>query len=294
MDIVPEEPPVESKRVEVTGASLEVILGYQKAPDAPVICAAHPSGAFGEATVRLLRSVSGASVVCVNSRGIGDSSPVVPPGGWCTLDQMVDDLEGVRGRLGLGAWLFWGMSGGGWLGQAYARRYPQGLSGLILESVCACFRERLADPSCVLSPFHPPWREALAERGLIALDSHLEVGDANATEWIEVEGVGSVFRRLDGPALLVSPMPLSPEMRAAMPVLWSVDARGWLRQLRIPTLVIGGSADPIVPVPHVRSLHEAIPGSQLVIVPGGGHAPVAERRAEVKDAVRRFLRDRVA
>ena len=40
---------------------------------------------------------------------------------------MTDDLEVVRRRLGLGPWAFWGMSGGGWIGQQYAERHPAGV-----------------------------------------------------------------------------------------------------------------------------------------------------------------------
>jgi pimeloyl-ACP methyl ester carboxylesterase len=129
----------------------------------------------------------------------------------------------------------------------------------------------------------------LAEKGLIAPDSHEVVGDPTATEWISVDGVGPVFRRRGGPALLVSPTPLSPEMQRAMPVLWTVDARGWLPALRTDTLVVCGGSDPVVPVSCARALHEAIPGSELVVVEGGGHVPTTQRHPAVAEAVRRFL-----
>ncbi|HYX26063.1 MAG TPA: alpha/beta hydrolase [Thermoanaerobaculia bacterium] len=51
--------------------------------------------------------------------------------------------------------------------------------------------------------------------------------------------------------------------------------------------------DPIVPLAHARALHEAIPGSELMIVEGGGHSPVMARRPDLMAAVRSFVRDRV-
>jgi pimeloyl-ACP methyl ester carboxylesterase len=96
----------------------------------------------------------------------------------------------------------------------------------------------------------------LATRGLIASDSHADLGDPDSTEWTSVDGVGSVFRRRDGPALLVSPMPPSPEMRRVMPLLWTIDARGWLSAVRTPTLVLCGSSDPVLPVSHAVALLE--------------------------------------
>ena len=286
----PDEPGNRAERlsVEVPNGFLEVVAGPVP-PALPVVCAAHPAGVFGESAVALLRGMAGASVVCVNPRGIGQSSPPSPGAARYTLESMADDVDAVRQRLGIARWVFWGMSGGGWLGQACASRYPDSLTGLILESTCSCFRLRLADPVCILSPFHPSWRPALERVGLIAADSHTAAGDADATEWIDVDGVGAVFRRRGGPALLVSPTPVTPEMRAAMPLLWTVDLRGSLRQIRAPTLVIGGSADPIAPLPHVRSLHDAIAGSTLLTVDGGGHVPTTARSPEVREAVRSFL-----
>jgi pimeloyl-ACP methyl ester carboxylesterase len=253
---------------------IEVFLGGGAAT--LTICAAHPAEPLGEGAVELLSAASGARVVCV--------SPGRP-----TLAEMVDDLEAVRGSLGIGRWVFWGMSGGGWLAQIYGRRYPESLAGIIVEGACPCFRERLADPACVLSPFFPSWRPTLESAGLLDPESHREVGAAEETEWIEVPDVGSVFRRHEGPALLVSPMPVSDGMRRVMPELWKFDSRDWLSTIRVPTLVLSGTADLVVPIAHARAVHEAIPGSRWVPVEGAGHVPVAQKRPEVGVAVRSFL-----
>jgi pimeloyl-ACP methyl ester carboxylesterase len=115
------------------------------------------------------------------------------------------------------------------------------------------------------------------------------VGDPDATEWVEVAGVGSVFRRRGGPALLAAPMPIGAEMKRMMPALWSFDARGWLSTLRVPALVMCGGADPVVPVSHAGALHQAIRGASWVEIDGAGHVPSAERRPQAGDAIRRFL-----
>jgi pimeloyl-ACP methyl ester carboxylesterase len=279
--------------IELEGASLEVTLGRLSEAKGPLLCASHPAGALGADAVHLLEEASGAGALCVNPRGIGGSSAADERQPADTLAGMVDDIEAVRRRLGLPPWVFWGMSGGGWLGQVYARTFPDALAGLILESACPCFRLRLADPGCVLSPFHAPWRAALEPLGLVDPDSHAEAGDPGPTEWIDVDGVGSVFRRRGGPALLVSPLPLTPEMRRNMPLLWAHDARGWLATIRTPTLVLCGSADPVAPPAWSATLHEAIPGSELVIVEGAGHVPTGGRHPQAATAVRRFLRGRI-
>lgn len=280
----------ERRMLKVPGGELET--WSDGAPDlpAPLLCAAHPADAFGKDTVGLLRDVAHARVVCVNPRGLGGSSRLTPASNGA-LEQMVDDVEAARVALGLGPWVFWGMSGGGWLGLIYARRHPDALAGLILESVDACFRVRLADPACVLSPEHPAWRQALVQAGLLAERASGErAAPARADYvWLDLPGVGSVLRERDGAALLVSPMPLSPEMQRIMPALLAVDERASVASLDVPALVMCGDADPIVPLAHARALHESLPNSEFVEVGAGGHVPSTERRPEVAAAVRRFL-----
>jgi 3-oxoadipate enol-lactonase len=275
---------MERKVIERGGAAIEVILEARGA--GAIVAAAHPADPFTDGTVALLRKASGAGVVCVNPRGLGGSA--ARPRGY-ELEAMVDDVERARRALRLEPWVFWGMSGGGWLGELYARKYPEALAGLVLESTCACFRVRLGDPACVLSPFFPAWAGPLEAAGLLDPDAHARPGDPDDTEWTEVPQVGSVFRRRGGPALLVSPLPISTVMRQSMPALWAFDARPWLRDVRTPTLVIAGAADPVVPLAHARAVHEAIPGSRFLAIDGAAHVPVSEGRPEVTTAVRAFL-----
>ena len=44
----------------------------------------------------------------------------------------------------------------------------------------------------------------------------------------------------------------------------------------VPTLIVWGERDPIIPVSHGRAAHEAMPGSRLEIIPGVGHFPQVE------------------
>jgi pimeloyl-ACP methyl ester carboxylesterase len=45
---------------------------------------------------------------------------------------------------------------------------------------------------------------------------------------------------------------------------------------RVPTLIVWGQQDGIIPVSHGIAAHEAIPGSRLEIIPGAGHFPHVE------------------
>ena len=257
---------------------LDLHVGGSLTESEPIICAAHPADTFTEKAVALLQETTQFSAVCVNPRSAG-------------LEDMVDELEEARRQLAIERWVFWGISGGGWLGEMYARRYPDSLSGLILESACPCFRARLADETCILSPYHVSWRVALTRQGLIDPSAHEEVGDPSATEWIDVKRVGTVFRRVNGPALMASPLPISDQMRRVMPALWEFDARDWLGEIRAPTLILAGDADVIAPPSHSKKLHEGIATSKFVLLPAAGHSPVMQRRDDLRAAVRAFLRD---
>jgi pimeloyl-ACP methyl ester carboxylesterase len=41
----------------------------------------------------------------------------------------------------------------------------------------------------------------------------------------------------------------------------------------MPTLIVWGDRDPMIPVEHGRNAHRAMPGSRLEIFPGAGHLP---------------------
>jgi pimeloyl-ACP methyl ester carboxylesterase len=269
---------------EVGGGALETFRASGSLPSL-VLGAAHPAAVFHADTAQLLAGVAQADVICLNPRGFGRSTPPRQN----AFEAIVDDIEAARQTLGVPRWIFWGMSGGGWLAQMYAHRHPDALAGIIVESSCTCFRERLGDPSCGVSPYFHAWRVPLRARGLLAEESHAAPSTVENPEWIEVEGVGQVFRDRGGPALLVAPAPLDEPMRRAMPLLWTFDSRDWIEALRIPTLVIAGGADPVVPVHRVRAIHEAIPNSTFALVPDAGHVPSAERRPVAIEAVRAFL-----
>ena len=65
----------------------------------------------------------------------------------------------------------------------------------------------------------------------------------------------------------------------------------WLCRLTLPTLVLSGDDDPIVPPVNGRILARFIPDARLHIVSGGGHLFILESPAEIADLVTDFLRD---
>ena len=64
---------------------------------------------------------------------------------------------------------------------------------------------------------------------------------------------------------------------------------GKLAGISIPTLVVWGGNDPIVPLADGRDFADKIPGARLVVIPHCGHAPSIERPAEFLAAIQPFL-----
>ncbi len=266
--------------VPVAGGALEVSIAV--GPGDVAVVAAHPADVFGAATAAHLAREADATAITINPRGIGASTAAGPDYG---IDSMANDLEAARVALGVSRWVVWGISGGGWIAQAYAHRHPHSVAALVLESTCACFRDRLDDPACGISPRFPAWRAPLVAAGLRPASRQHQV---EAPRWIEVDGTGSVLAD-HRDALLVAPSPLTPLMRRALPRLLEVDTRARLPAVAAPALVIAGDADPVVPVDHVRRVADALPNSELLVVPGGGHVPSLASDASVRAAVRALV-----
>ena len=67
------------------------------------------------------------------------------------------------------------------------------------------------------------------------------------------------------------------------------DATAHLPDVRVPTLVVAGVRDSFTPMHLSVAMHEAIPGSELLVLPGGTHVAPLEHPALVEERVRRFL-----
>ncbi len=69
----------------------------------------------------------------------------------------------------------------------------------------------------------------------------------------------------------------------------AVDLAGQLDQITVPTLVISGDSDQIVPVENSRQLAQDIQGAFLAVLPKCGHLPQEECPQDFIQAVCRFL-----
>jgi 3-oxoadipate enol-lactonase len=67
------------------------------------------------------------------------------------------------------------------------------------------------------------------------------------------------------------------------------DVRDRLAEVRVPTLIIHGSQDQIVPLAASQAMAGAIPNSRLVVIEGAGHLPTMTKPDEVAAAINSFF-----
>jgi 3-oxoadipate enol-lactonase len=67
------------------------------------------------------------------------------------------------------------------------------------------------------------------------------------------------------------------------------DARGQLAAIRVPTLVVAGDRDTVVPLAAKLRLGTAIPGACVTVVPGSGHATPYDQPAAFNRLLLEFL-----
>jgi pimeloyl-ACP methyl ester carboxylesterase len=80
-----------------------------------------------------------------------------------------------------------------------------------------------------------------------------------------------------------------PEQAARLLEMWQDVTPADPRRIGVPTLIVHGAADAIVPIEHARSLAELFPDAELVMLEGIGHVPTMTRPHDVVAALcRRF------
>ncbi|MFX1477556.1 MAG: alpha/beta fold hydrolase [Promethearchaeota archaeon] len=73
--------------------------------------------------------------------------------------------------------------------------------------------------------------------------------------------------------------------RQLLAIMTNGNRKPKLANVKIPTLIIHGGDDPLVPVEGGKDTAEAIPGSEIIIIDGMGHSLPPETWTQVSDAI---------
>jgi pimeloyl-[acyl-carrier protein] methyl ester esterase len=176
---------------------------------------------------------------------------------------------------------------GGWslgaqLALAVAARHPEKVGKLVLVAGTASFVQRDGWPHAM-----PP--EMLAEFAtnvmadveamLPRFVGGFNRGDARSKD---------VTRQLLD---LADPRPPAATLAAGLAWLRDVDLRTAAPQVKVPTLIIHGAVDPLMPLAAAEALAELISSARLAAFTGCAHAPFISRPADFLARVRAFLHE---
>jgi pimeloyl-ACP methyl ester carboxylesterase len=244
-------------------------------PDAPPLLLVMGMG-FSSRAWHTLPDLLGGDfrVIVFDNCGTGRSSG--PRRLYRTRD-MAADAVAVLDALGLARVFVFGISMGGMIAQEIALQHPERVRALALGATFAGhFRSAKPSPRVAFELL----RAALGgERVAPAKLARLLVSRryfSTAPEAFE-RWMRTVERVRGGVAV-----------RQMLAVALH-ETRGRLPRLRIPTLVLTGDADRLVPPANSHELARLIPGARLLVLDGAGHVFPVERPAETVAALRHFF-----
>jgi 3-oxoadipate enol-lactonase/4-carboxymuconolactone decarboxylase len=253
--------------VEIRGLATHIAVDGP--PGAPALLLVHSLGtnlhvwdAAAEALARGLR------VVRFDLRGHGMTEVGAGP---CTLDDFAADALAVLDALGIATAHVAGVSIGGMIAQVIAARAPDRVTSLIL-----------CDTALVIPP-PEMWR---SRAQTVRAEGMAAVAEVALSRWV----APAYLATPSGRGLRQMLLRTNPEgYAAACEALAAADLSRTTTGLRVRALVIVGELDPSTPVASAEAVRDAIPGAQLVVIPGAAHLPMVDHPDAVTAAIRAFL-----
>ena len=192
-----------------------------------------------------------------------------------------DAVTDIAARLQPGTHLA-GWSLGAQLALAIAARAPAKVGKLLLVAGTASFAQRDGWPHAMPPEMLTEFTANVAadvEAMLPRFVGGFNRGDARSKE---------VTRQLLD---LADPRPPAATLAAGLAWLRDVDLRPLAPQIKAPTLLIHGAADPLMPLAAAEALAALIPGARLAAMAECAHAPFISRPADFLALVHAFLHE---
>lgn len=210
--------------------------------------------------------------VVFDLRGHGDS-PVPPPP--YTLDELVEDVEALRERLGHENLHIIGHSLGGMIGPAYARAHPDRVLSVGLFSTAAGRNEEDREKLAAV-------RFAMRERGVMSMINTL-VERSYTDEFISNFPTKIAERKHQ--------VETTPEdvFLSVFDIYATTEMAPWLNALSCPCLILTGELDGGCNPRLNQLMHSEISDSELVILEGLKHSILVEAPDRVIPYLEKFL-----
>lgn len=224
-------------------------------------------------------------LVYFDHRGQGRSARAHPD--TYTMENYVEDMEGLRQHLGLDTIVVIGASFGGMVALAYSVRYPQHVSRLLAVVTTPSYR------------YVARAREIVAERG--TPEQQEVVRRALDGEFADEEDMAHFFDVM-GPMYSLTHDPEKAKLARKRGILspeasnvwlkrhvWDYDVTEQLHAITAPTLVIGARHDWICAPEFSEEIAARIPRAELRMFENSGHNVMADEPEAFLDVVRGFL-----
>ncbi len=227
---------------------------------------------------------AGYRVVAYDRRGFGRSDK---PDSDYSYDTLADDLQQVLTQCDLQDVTLVGFSmGGGEVARYMARHGESRLHSVVFAAaVPPCLMQSADNPEGPLTP-----ENALASRQALEQDRDAFF-EAFTRRFFSANGVLCVSELERNEAIALCRQSAPHAALACMDALNTTDFRDDLRQVTVPTLVIHGDADAIVPIEGSgERTHKAVRHSQMVRVGGAPHGLNVSHAHAFNEALLSFLR----
>ena len=212
-----------------------------------------------------------------DKRGTGMSDPV---SGAPSLETRMDDVRAVMDAVGSHRAAFYGLSEGAAMSILFAATYPERTAALVLRS---------CSPRTLWAPDFPWGRSEAAYQRQVeqALGVYASRAEARAAVHAlgmrdddEIEAFIDYVRYGASPGMLEALYRMNRE----------IDVRDVLPMVRVPTLVMHGSEDEVVPVELGAYMARRLPSARLVELEGIGHLSLRAGGVRIQAELERFLR----
>jgi pimeloyl-ACP methyl ester carboxylesterase/class 3 adenylate cyclase len=228
--------------------------------------------------VFLRQLASYSRLIKFDKRGTGMSDPV---SGAPTLETRMDDVRAVMDAVGSQRAALFGLSEGASMSLLFAATYPERTAALVLRSA---FTRTLWAPDY-------PWgrTEADYER---EIERELRIYGPREDALATVRSLGRFTDDEVEPFLDYLRYGATPGMlEALLRMNRDIDIRQVLPAVRVPTLVLHGADDEIVPPEAARYMAGRIPGARFVALEGVGHLALGSPSDSIECETYRFLTD---
>jgi pimeloyl-ACP methyl ester carboxylesterase len=261
---------------------------FHRAGDGPLLVLLHGIASTADTWSPVVEALAARhTVIAPDLLGHGDSAK---PRGDYSLGAYASGVRDLVAALGYDRGTVVGHSLGGGIAMQFAYQFPERVERLVLISSGGLGREVHAILRAATLPGSELVLALLGGAWLRATGGAL--GGALARLGLRTgEDLGGVAAGIGSLADAGARSAFVHTARAAIDPggqrVWATDRLYLAAEL--PTLIVWGERDPIIPVEHGRAAHAAIPGSRLEVFAGAGHFPHREQPARFVSALEDFL-----